>query len=198
MVATYSSSGVGVTRLVLRRTPPPPALVSRVLCCDILLLLRRWCHASCVETYSSSSGVGVTRLVLRHIPPPPALVSRVLCCDILLLQRWFHASGVATYSFSHVKSTRLSPLVGNPWHGTQSIQNRHGEKYPPSTPASHCKRKQRVSGAEAVRMQSRSSTRPLPFHTGSVCSARLNSVFCTEWANSNLILNTIGLDLLLE
>ncbi len=55
-----------------------------------------------------------------------------------------------------------------------------------------------VSGAEAVRMQSRSSVRPLPFHTGSVCSARLNSVFCTEWANSNLILNTIGLDLLLE
>ncbi len=66
------------------------------------------------------------------------------------------------------------------------------------TPASHCKRKQGVSSAEAVRMQSRSSARPLPFHTGSVCSARLNSVFCTEWANSNLILNTIGLDLLLE
>ncbi len=65
-------------------------------------------------------------------------------------------------------------------------------------PASHCKRKQGVSSAEAVRMQSRSSARPLPFHTGSVCSARLNSVFCTEWANSNLILNTIGLDLLLE
>ncbi len=55
-----------------------------------------------------------------------------------------------------------------------------------------------VSGAEAVCMQSRSSARPFPFHTGSVCSARLNSVFCTEWANSNLILNTIGLDLLLE
>ncbi len=52
--------------------------------------------------------------------------------------------------------------------------------------------------ASAVRMQSRSSARPLHFHTGSVCSARLNSVFCTEWANSNLILNTIGLDLLLE
>ncbi len=66
------------------------------------------------------------------------------------------------------------------------------------TPVSHCKRKQGVSSAEAVRMQSRSSARPLPFHTGSVCSARLNSVFCTEWANSNLILNTIGLDLLLE
>ncbi len=64
------------------------------------------------------------------------------------------------------------------------------------TPASHCKRKQGVSSAEAVRMQSRSSARPLPFHTGSVCSARLNSVFCTEWANSNLIWNTIGLDLL--
>ncbi len=68
----------------------------------------------------------------------------------------------------------------------------------PLTPASHCKRKQRVSGAEAVRMQSRSSAGPLSFHTGSVCSARLNSVFCTERANSNLILNTIGLDLLLE
>ncbi len=66
------------------------------------------------------------------------------------------------------------------------------------TPVSHCKRERRVSGAEAVRMQSRSSTRSLPFHTGSVCSARLNSVFCTEWANSNLILNRIGLDLLLE
>ncbi len=66
------------------------------------------------------------------------------------------------------------------------------------TPVSHCKRKQGVSSAEAVRMQSRSSACPLPFHTGSVCSARLNSVFCTKWANSNLILNTIGLDLLLE
>ncbi len=66
------------------------------------------------------------------------------------------------------------------------------------TPVSHCKRKQGVSGAEAVRMQSRSSARPLPFHTGSVRSARLNSVFCTKWANSNLILNKIGLDLLLE
>ncbi len=64
------------------------------------------------------------------------------------------------------------------------------------TPVSHCKRGRRVSGTEAVRMQSRSSARPLPFHTCSVCSARLNSVFCTEWANSNLILNTIGLDLL--
>ncbi len=40
--------------------------------------------------------------------------------------------------------------------------------------------------------------RPLHFHTGSVCSARLNSVFYTEWVNLNLILNTIGLDLLLE
>ncbi len=66
------------------------------------------------------------------------------------------------------------------------------------TPVSHCKRERRVSGAEAERMQSRSSARPLPFHTCSVCSARLNSVFCTEWAHSNLILNTIGLDLLLE
>ncbi len=58
-----------------------------------------------------------------------------------------------------------------------------------------------VSSAWAAQkrcVQSRSSEGPLPFHTGSVCSARLNSVFCTEWANSNLILNTIGLDLLLE
>ncbi len=109
--------------------------------------------------------VGFTRLVLRRTPPPPALVSRVWCGDV--------------YPFSHVKSTRLLALVGNPWHETQAI-------------------KQGVSSAEAVRMQSRSSARPLPFHTGSVCSARLNSVFCTEWANSNLILNTIGLDLLLE
>ncbi len=43
-VARYSSSsGVGFTRLVLRRTPPPPALVSRVLCCDVPL-------SSCHET----------------------------------------------------------------------------------------------------------------------------------------------------
>lgn len=49
------------------------------------------------------------------------------------------------------------------------------------TPVSHCKRERRVSGAEAVWMQSRSSVRPLHFHTGSVCSARLNSVFYTEW-----------------
>ncbi len=40
------------------------------------------------------------------------------------------------------------------------------------TPVSHCKRGRRVSGTEAVRMQSRSSARPLPFHTCSVCSAR--------------------------
>ncbi len=86
-VATYSSSsGVGVTRLVLRRTPPPPALVSTALCCNVLVHLRRWCHATCVATYSSSSGVGVTRLVLRHTPPP-ALVSRDWCCDVPLLTR---------------------------------------------------------------------------------------------------------------
>ncbi len=72
-VATYSSTGVGVTRLVLRHTPPP-ALVSHVLCCDILLH-RRWCHTSCVATYSST-GVGVTRLVLRHTPPPVWAVFR--------------------------------------------------------------------------------------------------------------------------
>ncbi len=124
-MATYSSSGVGVMRFVLRR--------------DVLLLLRHWCHASCVATYpsssrvgdttcvatysssSSSSGVGVTRLVLRRTPPPPALVSRDLCCDVLLLRRWCHATGVATYPFSHVKSKRLLPLVGNPRHETQSI-----------------------------------------------------------------------------
>ncbi len=95
-VATYSSSsGVGVTRLVLQRTPRPPA--------------------SCVAMYSSSSGVGVTRLVLRRTPPPPALVSRDLCCDVLL-RRWCQATGVATYPFSHVKSKRLLPLVGNPRH----------------------------------------------------------------------------------
>ncbi len=87
---------------MLWHTPPPPA--------------------SFVATYSSSSGVGFTRLVLRRTPPPPALVSRVLCCDVpLLLRRWFHASGVATYPFSHVKSTRLLALVGNPWHETQPI-----------------------------------------------------------------------------
>ncbi len=144
-VATYSSSSCG---LVLRHTPPPPpVLVSHVLCCDILLLLRRlllrrtppppavlccdilllllrhWFHASCVATYPSSSGVGVTRLVLRRTPPPPALVSRVWCCDVpLLLRRWFHVSGVATYPFSHVKSTRLLPLAGNPRHETQDIR----------------------------------------------------------------------------
>ncbi len=90
MVATYSSSG--------------------------------WCHTSCVATYPSSSGVGFTRLVWRRTPPPPALVSRVWCGDVpLLLRRWFHASGVATYPFSHVKSTRLLALVGNPWHETQLI-----------------------------------------------------------------------------
>ncbi len=41
VVATYSSFGVGVTRLVLRRTPPPPALVSRDSCCDVPLLTRK-------------------------------------------------------------------------------------------------------------------------------------------------------------
>ncbi len=39
-VASYFSSGVGVTRLVLRRTPPP-ALVSRDWCCDVPLLTRK-------------------------------------------------------------------------------------------------------------------------------------------------------------
>ncbi len=91
-----------------------------IYCGGNILLLRRWCQASCVATYSSS-GVGVTRLVLRHTPPPPALVSRDLCCDVLLLRHWCHATGVATYSFSHVKSKRLLPLVGNPRHETQSI-----------------------------------------------------------------------------
>ncbi len=124
----------------------PPALVSRDLCCHVLL--QRWCHTTCVArtpppalvshdlccTYSSS-GVGVTRLVLRHTPPP-ALVSRDLCCTyssssvgvtrlvlhVLLLRRWCHATCVATYHFSHVKSKRLLPLVGNPWHETQAIK----------------------------------------------------------------------------
>ncbi len=103
---------------------------SGVFCCDILLLLRRWC---CVVTYSSSSGVfccdvllllrrWCTRLVLRRTPPPPALVSHDLCCNVLLLlRRWCYATGVATYSFSHVKSKRLLPLVGNPRHETQPI-----------------------------------------------------------------------------
>ncbi len=133
---------------MLRRTPPP-ALVSRDLCCNVLLL-RRWCHATCVATYSSS-GVGVTRLVLRGTP---ALVSRDLCCGVLLIQCWCHAtcvatypsSGVgvtrlvlrrtphpalvsrdcvATYPFSHVKSKRLLPLVGNPWHETHTILIHH-------------------------------------------------------------------------
>ncbi len=70
----------------------------------------RWCHASCVATYSSS-GVGVTRLVLRYSfssvgvtrlvlrrTPPPALVSRDLCCDVLLLRRRCHTTCVVTYS----------------------------------------------------------------------------------------------------
>ncbi len=95
-------------------------------------------------------------------------------------------------------STRVVFFSLSPIHVTainKSIKL-HNFKNVSLTPASHCKRKQGVSSAEAVRMQSRSSARPLPFHTGSVCSARLNSVFCTEWANSNLILNTIGLDLL--
>ncbi len=60
---------------------------SGVLCCDVLLLLR-WCHTSCVVTYSSSSCV--------------------FCCDVLLLRRWCHASCVATYpSSSGVGVTRL-------------------------------------------------------------------------------------------
>ncbi len=99
-----SASGrKNIASVVLSTTTPPPP-------------------ASFVATYSSSSGVGFTRLVLRRTPPPPALVSRVLCCDVpLLLRRWFHASGVATYPFSDVKSTRLLALVGNPWHETQPI-----------------------------------------------------------------------------
>ncbi len=99
-----SASGrKNIASVVLSTTTPPPP-------------------ASFVATYSSSSGVGFTRLVLRRTPPPPALVSRALCCDVpLLLRRWFHASGVATYPFSDVKSTRLLALVGNPWHETQPI-----------------------------------------------------------------------------
>ncbi len=78
---------------------------SGVSCVAVLLLLQRWCHASCVATYPSSSGVGVTDL----------------CCDVLH-RRWCHATGVAMYPFSHVKSKRLLPLVGNPRHETQSIR----------------------------------------------------------------------------
>ncbi len=134
-MATYSSSSVGVTRLVLRRTPPPLASCVATYSSSsgvgvTRLVLQRTPPplASCVATYSSSSGVGVTRLVLQRTPPPPASCvatysssSGVFCCDVLLLRRWFHASGVATYPFSHVKSTRLLPLAGNPRHETQSI-----------------------------------------------------------------------------
>ncbi len=103
---------------------------------------------------------------------------------------------------AHCPFTPVRPFhtasVGGAWAAQKQYVCRAGaaRAHCPFTPASHCKRKQGVSSAEAVRMQSRSSARPLPFHTCSVCSARLNSVFCTEWANSNLILNTIGLDLL--
>ncbi len=72
---------------------------------------------------SASGRNNIASVVLSTTtPPPPALVSRVLCCDVpLLLRRWFHASCVATYPFSDVKSTRLLALVGNPWHETQPI-----------------------------------------------------------------------------
>ncbi len=50
-----------------------------IYCGGNILLLRRWCHMSCVATYSSSSGVLccdvlllLRRLVLRRTPPPPA------------------------------------------------------------------------------------------------------------------------------
>ncbi len=39
-----------------------------IYCGGNILLLRRWCHAACVATYSSSSRVSVTRLVLRRTP----------------------------------------------------------------------------------------------------------------------------------
>ncbi len=47
------------------------------------------------------------------------------------------------------------------------------------TPVSHWMRKQCGGSAEAVRIQSRSSVRPLCFHTGSVCRAQLNrGLYC--------------------